>query len=132
MISQSYRCWARIFSGAVKVRGHMSAVEAVRILYQELRLKHGRKRTFELHIIGNVHPGFDEFAKNLTQLAKGLPIKFHLSVSRDELRENTGQVTFHLAFDRNRCGKRPSEQRALLGYRLLKPCRFGGYSHLFQ
>lgn len=83
----------RIFQGR-QSKGHMSAVQAVRNLYQELRLKYGRKRSFELHIIGNVHPGFDAFAKNLTKLSKGLPIVFHLSVSREELRETLAKSHF--------------------------------------
>lgn len=83
----------RIFEGR-QSKGHMSAIEGVRNLYQELRLKHGRKKTFELHIIGNVHPGFDGFAQNLTRLAKGLPVEFHFSVSREELRETLAKSHF--------------------------------------
>jgi hypothetical protein len=76
----------RIFTGR-QSKGHMAAVETVKRLYC-------RSSLFELHIIGHVQPGLDDCAANLTQLAAGLPITFHYSVTRDEERAVLTQSHF--------------------------------------
>lgn len=68
----------RVFSGR-QSKGHVSAIEAMRTLSKVTT-------RFELHIIGQVQPGYEDFATNLTKIARGLPIQFHLSVTRDEVR----------------------------------------------
>jgi Protein of unknown function (DUF5672)/Glycosyl transferases group 1 len=93
----------RIFTGR-QSKGHLAAVEAVRRLHQQLRLRqrpgdnnndnHHHQPLFELHIIGNVQPGFEEYATNLTRLAQGLPIIFHYSVKREELQATLARSHF--------------------------------------
>ena len=87
----------RIFSGRQN-KGHLQGIQALSALNRRVHETKNSMHTFELHIIGNVQPGFESYSEQLRALATSEAVQFHLGVGADELKSRLSscQMIWHL------------------------------------
>ena len=73
----------RVFTGRQN-KGHLAGIRALIALNNIAALDGGP--SYELHIVGNVQPGFEDYAERLRALAYNENVFFHFGVSADELK----------------------------------------------
>jgi hypothetical protein len=73
----------RVFTGRQN-KGHLAGIQAL-IALNKIAVQDGGP-SYELHIVGNVQPGFEDYAERLRALAYNEMVFFHLGVSADELK----------------------------------------------
>ena len=83
----------RVFSGRQN-KGHKEAISAI----VALNANKTDNVVYELTIIGNIHPGFENYAMSLQKMARGHPITFQFGIPGKKLMKllDEGDMIWHL------------------------------------
>ena len=83
----------RVFSGRQN-KGHKESITAI----VALNANKTDNVVYELTIIGNIHPGFEDYAVSLQEMAKGHPVTFQFGIPGNELMKllDEGDMIWHL------------------------------------